>query len=410
MKRLLLVSYYFPPHLVPESLLVARTAKSLARFGWDITVLTNREKVPRTRTDYSLLASMPSSLTMRRIGGFEHLFPFGGSGIMNPFGLPEVEFLWILSARFAGNKLLHKNTFDIIHSWATCHTSNIVGLLLKRDSGLPWVAHFSDPWVDNPYFSFNTKQSQVIKHLEEAVIREADAVVFTTDETVEMVMSKYPVAWQHKAKVISHGYDADFSSLINSKPLTRERIRIVYTGSFYGKRSPEFFLHALMLLQNSLIPASKFDVIFVGEICKTYQDMSVQLGLSDNVSFTGSKSFIESLKFAASADVLLVIDAPNSDGSVFLPSKLVDYLMFEKPILGLTPKQGASANLLRELGCLVVEPDDVEGIVDTLKIVLEQWEKGYLVISENFKDIAQRYHIDQTTRKLENCFDICLAQ
>lgn len=407
MKRLLLATYYFPPHLVPESLMTARTIKSLVRSEWDVTVLTNREKVPGTRNDQRLLESMPSSLSIKRIGGIEHIFI--REMMLKPFnyilGLPEREFFWLLPAVFAGKRLMRNQRFDIIYTRACCHTNNIVGLMLKRGSGLPWVAHFSDPWVDNPFHKRNYRQDKVCRRLEEAVIREADAVVFITDETLNLVMSKYPAEWCRKAIVIPHGYDADHANTIKSIQFRGNRFRIVYTGAFYGTRSPEWLFYALQKLINRHIPISDFEIVFVGPVIRKYLEMSQQLGLNGIVTFTGPLKFSESLDQAASADLLLVIDAPNETKSVFLPSKLVDYLMFGKPILGLTPQQGASANLLKKLNCHVITPDDVDGIAEILEKFLIKWKTVGLSVSEHFNEIAQCYHIDQTTKILVDCFE-----
>src|SRR5207248_9282973 len=90
-------------------------------------------------------------------------------------------------------------------------------------------------------------------------------------------------------------------------------------------------------------------VTFVGTPERRHQDLASRLGLDDIVTFTGRMSFSESARAAAEADVLLLIDAP-ADESLFLPSKLVEYLPMNKPILALTPRCGASADLVRSLG------------------------------------------------------------
>jgi hypothetical protein len=101
--------------------------------------------------------------------------------------------------------------------------------------------------------------------------------------------------------------------------------------------------------------------------------------------------FEECLKKLAGADVLLLIDAPSQSVSQFLPSKLVDYLPFKKPILGLTPVEGASADLLRRLQCPIVHPDDVPGIVAALTDLLQLWHSGQLTPSPQFDRVVPEY-------------------
>ena len=103
----------------------------------------------------------------------------------------------------------------------------------------------------------------------------------------------------------------------------------------------------------------------------------------------------------AEADVLVVIDAPSNAASVFLPSKLVDYMMFKKPILGITPINGASADLLRRLDCHVIAPDDVQGIAKAVSDLIRMWQWKKLNISTAFESVAQEYDICQTTDTLD---------
>ena len=100
---------------------------------------------------------------------------------------------------------------------------------------------------------------------------------------------------------------------------------------------------------------------------------------------------------AAAADVLLVIDAPTAGPSPFLPSKLVDYLALRKPILGITPVEGASAALLRRIGALVAAPDDEAGIRIALRDLLRRWREGELSVGRDFDCVAAEYDIRQTT-------------
>ena len=88
--------------------------------------------------------------------------------------------------------------------------------------------------------------------------------------------------------------------------------------------------------------------------------------------------------------------------SVFLPSKLVDYLPFRKPILGLTPPQGASANLLRRLQCPIVPPDDTNAIASAISDLLGRWHSGTLAVDASFAATAAEFDIRNTSRLLSD--------
>jgi glycosyltransferase involved in cell wall biosynthesis len=256
------------------------------------------------------------------------------------------------------------------------------------------------PYV--PYFLRTQLQWKTCSWLEEAVIREADAVVFITQQMADRVMRKYPVTWKDKVHVIPHGYNIDVLKMLLVPPRISKRLRLVYTGTFYpGNRTPEGFLRALKLLGQTSSLDNQIEVVLIGSNVKMYQPMAERLGLGKVIEFHGEVSFLESLELAAGADVLLVIDAPSSTPSVFLPSKLIDYLIFKKPILGLSPLDGASANLLRRLGCKVVDPDDESAIAGALTELLQLWQSCRLKVSPIFDQVAREYDIRETTRTLD---------
>jgi hypothetical protein len=114
----------------------------------------------------------------------------------------------------------------------------------------------------------------------------------------------------------------------------------------------------------------------------------------DKVPSSGAQSI------AASSDVLLVVDAPTDGPSPFLPSKLVDYLAFRKPILGITPHDGASASLLKRIGGSIAAPDDEAGIRIVLRDLLRRWREGELAVGADFDRVAAEYDIHRTTATL----------
>jgi hypothetical protein len=126
---------------------------------------------------------------------------------------------------------------------------------------------------------------------------------------------------------------------------------------------------------------------------------AASLGIERIVRFRDKVPPAEAQAIAAGADVLLVIDAPTTGSSPFLPSKIVDYLPLRKPILAITPLQGASATLLKRLGGFVAAPDDEAAIRIALKHVLARWRDGALGVGQEFDRVAAEYDITKTTAK-----------
>jgi glycosyltransferase involved in cell wall biosynthesis len=408
--RLLAISWAMPPMLAPRALQVPLNLKYLGRLGWDITVVTSNHHPPwkgmrydpalETRfqnTGYTTLEvdSPERSLFLRALWRYLPL--------SRP--IPDNQRPWSRQVVRAALNILQAVPHGAILTFAVPWSDHLAGLELHRQTGLPWIAHFSDPWVDSPYFTASKRVRQANEELEEAVIREATRVIFVTKQTVELVMKKYPLAWRKKVFVIPHGYDPDQHQvkLPLDKPIKSKFMKLVYAGTFYGLRSPVPLFHALQRLRETSLLSQNIEVQLVGQVPEKYgyQRLAQDLGLNDIVKFTGIMPYSQTQAITAQADVLLVIDAPNLESSVFLPSKLVDYLPFHKPIIGITPLQGSSADLIQRLGCPVASPDDTDAIVRILAELVEAWETGTLNVSAAYSSVALEYDIRNITRQID---------
>jgi len=233
------------------------------------------------------------------------------------------------------------------------------------------------------------------------------ALIFTNTQTADRVMKKYPVDWRHKAHVIPHGYDSADRVRHAPAAVSGGKLTIVHTGRFYeGIRTPEPLLHALASLAARRALDDELRVALVGTVVPAHQRLATELGLGHVVEFAGRVPFAESSRRAAQADVLMVIDAP-ADESLFLPSKLIDYLPFEKPILALTPARGASADLIRRLGYPIVPPDDVQAIEAAIENLLKAKREGRLRPAGCHRSIAESYDVRRTTATLAEILARC---
>jgi glycosyltransferase involved in cell wall biosynthesis len=399
-ERLLAVSWSFPPLLSPRSLQVGRLLDELTRLNWKVDVLTvDPDSIEGSNIDPQIEQLYNGSVYVHQLPDTPlRMFKIALGKLMPSFRpLPDPESGWVKRTIAKGKKLLDQNKYYGIASFAQPWSSHLVALELQAISGLRWIAHFSDPWADNPYYAgLSTKQLQRMNKLEALVVEHADSLVFTNQQTARAFKAKYKKGIEQKIAVIPHGYDQRLISKSSSGP-RRERLQFAYTGSLYGRRTPEPLIRGVSLLPDP----SRVNVIFAGPVKNVgvYQELAERLGLTHSIKFIGNQSYQESLNLAAEAEVLLLIDAPSDQESPFLPSKLVDYLMFKKPILGITPNTGATADLLKRLKCWQVNADDIEGIAKTLTKIITQWEEGELSISPDFDEISREYQIDHIAEK-----------
>ncbi|MBN2010095.1 glycosyltransferase [candidate division KSB1 bacterium] len=402
-KSILAISWSMPPFLSARSIQVSRTLRALARLGWDITLLTVE---PIQGMEFSnenkLNALAKQPFRQIQIAIPERFFLYRSMHYLLPkaIWLPDHTRGWIRRAVAAGIKAFTNKPFDAIVSFAQPMSDHVVGRDIHRITGVPWIAHFSDPWVDSPFYrSANRWHDKKMREYERDFITEASTIIFTSDQTMDRVMLKYPPKLREKAFVIPHGFvtDEPIPTLENSG---NNRMQIVHTGRFYNfKRTPEPILLALSFLKRHKQLPSSLEIHLIGAMPRRFQRMIDDCYLSNTVFYHGQLDYFQTKAFVHNADVLLLVDAPSKEPSLFLPSKLIDYLPAEKPILGITPQQGASADLLRRLDCPIIPPDDHFAIAATLLDMHSHWMLGTLNLSPQFRDVAREYHIDNTTQK-----------
>jgi glycosyltransferase involved in cell wall biosynthesis len=405
-----------PPLSGPRAVQVSRTLKHLVPLGWESSVVCFGPQSQRYNQDPELAARLraPSGVTLIHVPSLEERLFFRALWrVVPPIKLlPDEKWVWIRAASRAAMCVAAERRFDVVASFAQPWSDHLIGLKLKRLLELPWVAHFSDPWVDSPYPPYSTApawQRRLWQRMEAKIVRQADALVFVNRQTADQVMRKYPDAWRTKIAIVPHGHAGGPAAMEEKRPHGGP-LRIVHTGRFYeGRRTPKSLLQALGRLANARPLARELKVVFVGTVVPAYVDLAHALALGDVVEFVERVPHDRSTALAAGADVLLVIDAP-SDNNLFLPSKLIEYLPLQKPILGLTPPHGATADVLAELSYPMAAPDDDRAIQSALEALLARAAAGTLAPSSQHALVARRYDIACTARALHDVLMGCVRQ
>jgi glycosyltransferase involved in cell wall biosynthesis len=405
MSRLIAVSWEMPPMHGPRASQVAATLAELAVRGWQPSVVCLDPKRGGPHWPDGAAQEPPAGVDMIRVPSLEDSLPWRAASRLAPIvrRFPDDKRLWSLRAARAVADALKRQTFAGMITFAQPWSDHLAGLRVRLHHRLPWVAHFSDPWIDSPYLRGPAWLERIWRRMESDVIAQADAVVFVTEETADLVMRKYPDAWRRKVCVVPHGFDPRTAADGSSGARRAGPLRIVYTGRFYrGVRTPSALFAALAALNRVEPLAGQLEVVCIGPHVLEYQSEVASLGIAPIVRLEGRRPKRDADLAAADADVLLVIDACTDGPSVFLPSKLVDYLPFGKPLLGLTPAQGATARLLDRLGCMHVPPGDVAAISSAVASLLAQWRARALQVSDTFHAVAAEFDIRRTTARLDD--------
>lgn len=356
--------------------------------------------------DLKLLEGLPEGLEIMRTPSWEAVFMqryrrlAGGVLRVLMHVLPEIYLGWAFSAVPEGRRWLSRNHASIIYSRATKHVSNVTGLFLKRLTGLPWVAHFSDPWLGYP---MNPCQIRLGRMIERRIFREADAVVTVSRQLAAHFASIHPYA-ASKIHVIPHGYEAEMT---HTSP-THERaggreLQVIHAGSFMpGLREPLSFFSGLARLHRASSLEGRIKVTMVGADTSRYQSAAEALGIASLLDLRESVPFHVCKQMIDRADLLLVLDTPGFEG-VFLPTKLVEYLPYRKPVLGVTEHGSAVHDVLLECGHYFAPINDEVSIANAIASLLERWEAG------NWKEGSstsqfERYRIDRVNTSLDELF------
>ncbi|MDX6403365.1 MAG: hypothetical protein QOH70_820 [Blastocatellia bacterium] len=401
--ELLAVSFIFPPTATPRALQVARLLKHL-RLN-TILVCADEQDVARDPTiEPEAEAALRNCLRVSfSVKGWRKQVNRVASRFRLPLWnrVPDQHSWWQRRALRAIKEQVQKNERrpDLIVSFGQPMSDHLIGLRLKQIYGVPWLAHFSDPWVDNPFNHYDPLTRRINRSLEHKVIEAADRVVFTSQETVDLVMAKYPAEWRTKVRVLPHSFDPAMN-LVGPNEESRT-ITVRHTGEFYGPRTPKPLVKTLRsIVSEGLL---SLDGVCFELIGHTDPVTLTNLGIEDLpqglVRFRPPVSYQESCSLAAAANGLVIIDAPAAK-SVFLPSKLIEYVGVGRPILGITPP-GAAANLIKELGGWVADPSSPEAMKTTVVEFLSYLRNASLSGPWGNPEVRSRYEAPVVSKSFE---------
>lgn len=385
--QVLLLSYAFPPVAAAEAYLSAKAVRGLRDLAVD--VISAEPWGPGVAVDHSIDDYI--SRVVRRVRRVLHPWWAVPLVMLPPLRRVPDALVWRNRRALRAAETLHPDRYALLLSWSQWHSVHLVALAIKRrHPGLPWAARWSDPWVDNPLIRYGPVTRALNKRLERSVVLTADRILFTSTRTRDMVMAKYDPALAGKARVIPHAFDR---SLYRKAELPAgSGVVARYMGAFYGARRPETLFVALALLHRTRPELLRdLRVELVGPVPRRMRWSRALRSLPRGmVVVRPPVDYRTSLELMREADLLMVIDAPGSS-SVFLPSKLIDYLGAGRPVLGITPA-GTAADVIHEAGGLVADPADPGAVADTLADALVRLADGrFPPPPENY---AARYDLD----------------
>lgn len=379
---ILLISQTFPPEPLVGALRAGNVARAFAGAGHRVIVVTAamEGETPGVRegppgiTIHTVAIGLRYRERMtrliRRLGSMvpwiHRASPANGPGddpimdarpgtaglralLLSLVWIPDDELRFVIPAYRAARRLLRDNV-DLVYTSAPSHSTNLVGLLLKRLHRTRWCAEFRDPWCHPHATPLRPPvMERINEFLERRCINAADYLVTVTDQTADLYRHRLGDAG-HKVVVVRNGIPA----LTPRAPRAdRNLFRIVYSGSIYGGRDPRAFLRATAeVARECAATGTRLAVdMFVGTARAaggvSLEEYVAQHGMEDVVRVHDWVPHAEIQRVVLDADLLLLLAQRQP---LQVPNKLYEYLGTGVPILAIADEDGETARMLRQVG------------------------------------------------------------
>lgn len=425
-KKILIITYYWPPAGGPGVQRWLKFAKYLPDFGWKPIIYTP-ENPSYPLLDESLLKDVPENLEIVKTKIWEPYqlaeklnksnkkfkagqFDVGKNQswksklsiwVRGNFFIPDARVFWVKPSVQFLEKYLKENRIDVVVTSGPPHSLHLIGLDLKKKlPNLKWIADFRDPWTEISYYKhLKLTKSSDKKHrqLESAVFKNADITLATSYTDAENFRKNGANAF-----CITNGFDeTDASQKISNHD---QKFTLSYIGVLEQLRNPENLWKALddLVTTNSDF-AENFNLKFAGRVDDKILQEIENSGLKKHISNLGYLSHDKAIEEMAKSSLLLITNFPNESSKGIIPGKIFEYLATGKQIISFGPNGADVSKILEETQSgKHFDYSDSESIKSFILEKFELWKNGNL--SENTQNIEQ-FSRRNLTKKLAEIID-----
>jgi hypothetical protein len=339
--KLLFISYYYGEDFA-AGIQNERFIRAISGNCEELSVVTRYYSINRGEI------TVVNSSTNRVIKLFENYFLSFLNGVLS-----FDEMKWMLKVFFYVRK--RKFDFDIVHINSSPYLIQLLGFYFKFIEKKKWVMHLLDPISDNSYINNHRLSKGLLRIMEWFMIKHADYVIVNNQRMYDKLSTRYKKCVSKISVLSQISPKMRFFNLSSN-----QKLEIMHAGTIYGKRNLKFVVKTLCILQNRRCNIQDLKISFIGSVSKSNMNYFLENGFSDVVDFLNPVSHAnleEKLKFASA---LLLIDGFEDEG-LFAPSKLYDYLSYNKIIFAITPNRSVTRDLIQKNGHLCFgEAEEVE--------------------------------------------------
>lgn len=400
MKKVLILTYYWPPSAGAGVQRWVKFARYLSGDDWQLHVVTvDPAKASYVVVDQELGADVPDAVKVtttktrepfnvyRKLTGAKQI-PFAGFAnednpsftkkmsrwVRGNFFIPDARVGWNKFAYKAAKQIIEAENIDVIVTTSPPHSTQLVGLRLKREFGLPWLADLRDPWTEIYYYKKMLQMKGALRKdaaYERSVLEEADRVTVVSQHIRKEFMGKANVP-DDRIVVIPNGYDElDFQQPHQPE---KEAFTISYTGTIAESYPVDALVTALVRIRQA-DPEVPVAIRFIGTVSESIKTKLADAGLADLATYVGYVDHTEAVRYMCTSSVLLLVipDVEGNEG--ILTGKMFEYLGSGRPILGLGPVQGDASAIIDacEAGKMYAFTD-AEGVEKQLTDWIGQWK------------------------------------
>jgi hypothetical protein len=412
-RRILLISYTFPPSPLVGGLRWQRLAGYVAERGWDLDVITLAPS-ELSNADWSRLADLPPGTRVYGIAPREpwqykvHRWlwravraPFRrataraqGSGATGPrqtnleyvnrsvmmralLARMEHAKMTLLArdtARFAA-EVIERNVHQVVISSGPHHMAHEAARLTSAAFGIPFVTDFRDVWATfrgMPDEFASETWLRIADRTERRVVSEAALIAVNTEPFRDLMCSRYP---QDAARIMTVMNGCDEEPI--PPPRHGKRFILASSGSLYAGRDPRsLFRAAARVVSELALTPEEFGIEMIGDDASegiSVVDLAAAAGISAFVTIRGRHS--RAAAFELLAPAALLVDLPQVT-PLAIPAKLFEFMQFNAWLLALTQLESAVGQLLEDSDAFVVSPDDSEAIATVIRGCFERYARG----------------------------------
>ena len=410
MKRVLVITYYWPPSGGSGVQRWVKFAKYLPSEGWQPVIYTP-ENPEYTAIDHTLEAEIPreaeiirrpiaepynlyrrlmgkgastdmKTLTAGASGGAVTEISSGRKSFKQRLSLwvrgnlfvPDPRAGWVKpSVRFL-KEYLKEHPVDVIVTTGPPHSMHLIGQRLHKELGIPWIPDFRDPWSRMYYLKhlpMTHRTWRRLREMEQSVLDECSTVLAVTP----LVQEEFRAQTATPVEMITNGYDGiDFEQSVEPDGF----FNIVHTGLFAADGNPLTLWKVLGLKAWADADFKKaLRLRLVGKVDREVYDAIEDVGLKDNVVDLGYKDHLTAVREQLAATVLVLPLRNDPEYRPILPGKLFEYLASRRPILGIGQEDGAMARVLTDTGAgITADWDNMDAMRSFIDTEWEQFKAG----------------------------------